>query len=65
MTDEERAAQWSTVFNLRIFILPPARKGEEWVARTVGGSKDPNPMVGYGKTPENAVANLKPLKETI
>lgn len=65
MTNEERARQWDAVFNLRLFLVPPARKGEEWLARTVGGSQDSNPMTGMGKTPELAVANIKPLEETL
>lgn len=65
MTDDLRARQWDTVSNLRLTVMPPPRKGEDWVARTVGGSQDPNPMIGYGKTPEMAVANIKPLEETI
>ena len=64
MSDKERARQWDVVVNLRLTVMPPPRKGEEWVARTVGGSQDPNPMIGYGKTPENAVANIKPREET-
>jgi hypothetical protein len=58
MTDKELARLWDTVFNLRLHILPPAREGAPWVARTVGGVHDDRKLAGTGRTPEAAVQDL-------
>ena len=55
MTDEERARLWDAVRNCRLYIIPPGREGQPWLARTVGGEHDPKKLAGCGRTPEEAV----------
>lgn len=53
--EAELARLWTVVLYRRLAILPPTSFEREWIARTVGGVHDPAPMVGSGRTPEEAV----------
>jgi hypothetical protein len=52
---DEGVQLWDVVELHQLYVLPPARKGEDWMARTCGGAHDPDPLYGYGKTPAAAV----------
>lgn len=56
MTDTEL---WDYVERRHLYLLPPRPDGTarkpEWVARTVGGTLDSNPVVGAGATAKEAV----------